>query len=329
MPERNQLSKRKKLLFSFIVISAFLALAEGGARVVGLGQRREVADYIANWKRQWDSDFYLMDASLIGPEHGINYDLVRDVPHELEAKPGTKRIACIGDSVTAGYGVGLFESYPLIMQKLLQEGGHNVEIFNIALPGWSTRQESIAYERIARKYKPDQLILGFCLNDVAEMQNNLMSQQPSAVMKFLYDNSNLVRWVLRPHEHEIGRVEDLFTHADRPEIQSGWELCFEEIVRLSEMAKEDSVDFVVVVFPFRFQVEADAPKPVAQGTLKEFCESNGIEFIDTLEPLRSIGSKGFVDHDHFTAQGATVVAKHLIENNVPVVSEDSTVEANK
>ena len=319
MSDCSPLSTRKKLLFSFIVIGAFLALAEGAARVLGLGKPREVADYIANWKRQWDSDFYLMDASLIGPEHGINYDLVRDVPHELEVQPGTKRIACIGDSVTAGYGVGMFESYPLIMQKLLKDDGYKVEVFNIALPGWSTRQESIAYERIARKYKPDQVILGFCLNDVAEMQNNLMSQQPSALMSFLYNHSYLVRWILRPQAHEIGRVEDLFTQANRLEIQNGWELCFEEIRRLADTTKQDKVDFVVVVFPFRFQVDDDPPEPVAQETLRKYCEENNIKFVDTLQSLKPLKRAGFVDHDHFTAQGATAVAKHLIKKNVPIV----------
>ena len=44
---------------------------------------------------------------------------------------------------------------------------------NVGLWGWSTRQERLAYERIARRYRPDQVLLGVCLNDIPELQNNL------------------------------------------------------------------------------------------------------------------------------------------------------------
>ncbi|MBM83353.1 MAG: hypothetical protein CMJ78_22555 [Planctomycetaceae bacterium] len=319
MNDRAPLSLKKKIAFSLVVVCGFLFLAEVAARIIGLGQKKEVADYIANWKRQWDSDFYLMDLSLVGPETGINYDGLRDVPHELERKPGFRRIACIGDSVTAGYGVALFESYPLIMEKALMEQGHKVEVFNIALPGWSTRQESIAYERIARKYKPDQVILGFCLNDVAEMQNNLMMQQPSAITSFLYENSNVVRWIMRPHAHEIQRVEDLFDESEAPEIASGWELCFEEILRLKNITQTDGVDFAVIVFPFRFQVADDAPSPIAQRKLEEFCKQHEITFLDTLPAILPLKESGYFDHDHFSARGATAVSNQLIENKLPIV----------
>jgi hypothetical protein len=44
---------------------------------------------------------------------------------------------------------------------------------SVALPGWSTRQERYAYERIARRYRPDAVVLAVVLNDMEDLHNNL------------------------------------------------------------------------------------------------------------------------------------------------------------
>ena len=51
---------------------------------------------------------------------------------------------------------------------------------NVALWGWSTRQERTAWQRIARGYQPDQAVLAVCLNDIPELQNNLARPPPGS-----------------------------------------------------------------------------------------------------------------------------------------------------
>ena len=39
--------------------------------------------------------------------------------------------------------------------------------------GFFPQQQVIAYQRVARKYRPDQVLLGVCLNDIPELTSNL------------------------------------------------------------------------------------------------------------------------------------------------------------
>ena len=62
---------------------------------------------------------------------------------------------------------------------------------NVALWGWSTRQERIAWQRIARGYRPDAAVLAVCLNDIPELFNNL--SRPPRWLAALHARSALVR----------------------------------------------------------------------------------------------------------------------------------------
>ena len=69
-------------------------------------------------------------------------------------------VVFLGDSVTLGDQIKPEEAYPQVLRgAALARRAGRVEVFNVALWGWSTRQERIAYERIARKYRPDQVVL--------------------------------------------------------------------------------------------------------------------------------------------------------------------------
>ena len=306
---RRRLPAGKKLLFSAAVLVALLVAAEVACRVIGLGRKPPTAHYIADWDEQWQGDFYVLHPD---PGNNINGDGVRDRDHAVDNPDGTRRVICLGDSVTFGYGpkIKFVDSYPAILQRLLDERGEDVEVFNVALPGWSTRQQRIAYEQIVQRYKPDHVILGFCLNDVAEMKNNLAP--PPALLATLYEHSNLVRALLRPQAVEIHQVELLFDRPDAPGVRKGWELCFEEIRQLAEQVRADGAQFTLLVFPFRLQVEPGAPPPTAQQRIGRFCEEQAIDFLDALPWLAPLGAPGFVDYDHLSKEGAEAVARNLI-----------------
>jgi lysophospholipase L1-like esterase len=307
-------SMRKKFLYSFCVLVVFFGGLEVLFRFLGIGSPPEVADYIANWRIQWQGEFYTVKPN---PIYGVNTDGVRDYQHKVANSENHVRVVCLGDSVTAGYGLEYEDSFPAILEQRLTNAGRSVEVFNVALPGWSTRQEFIAYSTIVRKYKPDLVILGICLNDVAEMQNN--TSRPPASVAWLNRYSYLFRSMIRSESQEISRVEELFQSPNARHVQHGWEVCQGEILKLADAVNQDGCRFVMIVFPFRFQVEPHPPQPFAQERLSGFAKTRGIEMLDVLPALQPVGPQAFYDYDHLSKIGADAVATRIIDSGVILV----------
>lgn len=213
----------------------------------------------------------------------------------------------LGDSVAFGHGVEAHEAFPQILETILRSRGDDVEVFNVALPGWSTRQQRIAYERIVRAYRPDLVLLSICLNDPAELQNNLA--KPPRWLTGLYARSAVVRMALGASRREIAAVEELFVEPAPASVEAAYARFFEEVEKLADDVARDGARLALVVNPFRFQLEPAAPPPVAQGRIAAFGSEKRLQVIDLLGPVAgSGGARLFIDYDHWTPEGARVVA---------------------
>ncbi|MFT5123592.1 MAG: lysophospholipase L1-like esterase [Kiritimatiellia bacterium] len=294
----------KKVLFSCCVFFSTLLLIEGVCRVAGFGAKKSIHEDIANWEREYDGEFfvYTPDKDL------INRDGLRDYPHAIENTAKRPRIICLGDSVTYGYGLAPMQAYPLQLQQVLAPT--KAEVFNVALPGWATRQQHIAWNRIARKYKPNLVILGICLNDVAEMQNNLA--EPPAWLKWAYGNLNIVRALVRPDQAEIAQVEELFETPEPPHVTNAYRLFFDELDQLKKEILADGCGLVVIIFPFRLQLEEDAPPPIPQQRMMDHFNHTGTSASDLLSLFQeNRPEEVFIDHDHLTAKACIRLAQAL------------------
>jgi UDP-GlcNAc:undecaprenyl-phosphate/decaprenyl-phosphate GlcNAc-1-phosphate transferase len=307
-------SARQSLLGNVVLsVAVSVALVGGAEGVCRLREepRPQVADYIWDWQRKWDGDFYTMKSDANGwpPWEEFNADGLRDRTHAPEKADGVRRLVFLGDSVTLGDQIEATQAYPRFLEADLDAGGHPVEVFSVALWGWSTRQERIAYERIARRYRPDQVVLAVCLNDIPELQNNLA--RPAGWLTALHERSALVRRVVNAPAREIGSVEDLFQSPETENVRAGFERFFAEVRAVRDEVKRDGGAFALVVFPFRFQVAAGAPPPRAQQRIAAFCEAEGLSCLDLLPTLGPAGEAAFVDYDHLSAGGSRLVARAL------------------
>jgi len=300
------------------VTAALVVGLEGGARVLEsrAPQPPAVEDYIWDWQQKWDGEFYTMRSDGVGwpPWEKFNRDGVRDRTHALEKPQGVERVVFLGDSVTFGDGLQPAEAFPQLIQERLDGMGPGVEVFNLALWGWSTRQERIAYRRIARPYGPDHVVLGVCLNDIPELQNNLT--RPPRLVSLLHRRSALVRRIVDAPGREIRSVEELFRAADSRKVRLGFERLFSEVRALRDEVRADGATLTVVIFPFRFQLLPDAPPPTAQERIVAFCVAADIPHVDLLPELRRQGPESFRDYDHLSASGARLVAEVSLASGV-------------
>ena len=248
-------------------------------------------------------------------EHSSNGDGIRDRVHDLEKPARTWRIVILGDSVTFGHRLQPRDAYPQVLQRQFDARGQRVEVFNIALPAWATPQERMAYERIARKYRPDQVLVGVCLNDILEMQNTQRRPPPPWLLT-LYQRSALVRRVVGAPSREIRLVAQLCTAPDQPAVREGIERFFAEVRRLRTEVTGDGARFGLLVFPFLFQLEDGAPPPRIQEIIATFARREGIPLVDVLPQIRAAGPTAFVDHSHFSAVGTEIVARQVLASDL-------------
>jgi HEAT repeat protein len=296
----------------------FLAALEGLARLVppAAPAPPHVADYIWDWDDKMPGGFYVMRSEAVGwpPGEEFNGDGLRDRTRPREKPEGFWRVAVLGDSVALGAGIGPHEAFPRVMEARLQAEGRRVEIMSVALWGWSTRQERTAWERIARGYHPDQALLAVCLNDIPELQNNLA--RPPRWLAWLHERSALVRLLVGARRREIGSVEGLFASPAPPSVEEGFRRFFDEVRALRREVEADGATLAVAVFPFRFQVEAGAPPPVAQRRIAAFCKEEEIPCVDLLPSLFRAGRSAFLDYDHVSASGSALAADTLLASGL-------------
>ena len=292
---------------------SFAALLEGAARLLEPPpvQREE---YLWDWSERFkDGEFYTLEKGEgYPPTEETNVDGLRDVTHPMESDPALTRIVVLGDSVAFGHGLEAHEAFPQQLQKVADKNHMMAEVHSVALPGWSTRQERIAYERIARKYKPGIVLLAVCLNDIAELQINL-SKPPSPILVAMFRRSALVRFVMGASRREIGAVEELFSDPAPPRVEAAYRLFFDEVRALRDAVQRDGAKFYLVTFPFRFQVEANAPPPEAQVRIGHFADDEKVPELDFLMELRKEARPAdlFLDYDHFNAAGHRRIAEWL------------------
>ena len=89
----------------------------------------------------------------------------RDREFSIEADPSVIRIAVLGDSFTYGWGVDEKESWPRILEDMLNQKGYPVVVLNLAKPGYFP----FMYASYAKHYlpliKPDIVLIGLLQGD--------------------------------------------------------------------------------------------------------------------------------------------------------------------
>ncbi|TNF36264.1 MAG: SGNH/GDSL hydrolase family protein [Gammaproteobacteria bacterium] len=125
-----------------------------------------------------------------GADVELNSLGLRDSEYPLDAAEGVKRIVVIGDSVTFGNYMQQQDVYVEVLERHFRNRGQNVEVINMGLGGYDTLQEVATLEHIGLQFKPDLVIVGFCVNDIGVASGNL-----DYVLQLKeYGKTSLYRW---------------------------------------------------------------------------------------------------------------------------------------
>ena len=152
------------------------------------------------------------DATFKGAHFSVhvsqNAEGLRDRHYDFARTPGRRRILVLGDSVVWCWGVEQDECFTERLENALGD----TDVINAGVPGYSTAQELLFYEREGRRYGSDLVMLVVAPNDPAD---NVDPRGPrfrldggelrydtappprrrAAATEWLQDHSRLFAWV--------------------------------------------------------------------------------------------------------------------------------------
>jgi lysophospholipase L1-like esterase len=107
-----------------------------------------------------------------GASNSLGY---RDVEHAVAKPPGVYRIVVLGDSIAAGLRVDRFEdTFPPILQGLLNARGLHAEVLSFAVSGYNTQQEVETLKEKGLRYQPDLVLLAYSLGNRGRLDGDIM-----------------------------------------------------------------------------------------------------------------------------------------------------------
>jgi lysophospholipase L1-like esterase len=165
-----------------------------------------------------------------GPGWGTNVNVnehgFRGPEVDLGAS-GRTRIVALGDSVTFGNDLTYAETWPAALERELRKSGQSMDVLNLALGGYDTMQEVATLEAIGLEFRPEQVILGYCVNDLGVVSMALEAPFGEDDRYDPFYNSRILQWLhVWSKERSQKRAlfernrEETYAHAFAAEIET-------------------------------------------------------------------------------------------------------------
>jgi len=254
--------------------------------------------------------------------------------YPIGRKPaGTFRIVCLGDSVTFGYRVPPvwpekpndydpeWQPFPMLLEKELRKANPNrsIEVFPMAVPGYTSHQGLAWLRRDIDYLKPDVVIASFGWNDASASdvpdREAIDTRWWPVAIRWLIDHSqafaHATRWLRS--RNEVKRVAGVpSARVSQQEYINN----FNAIVRL---AKDRGAGVIVIGAPYR---DSKTNPPEAQlmtqyrYSLKSAMQQSQTPYLEILELTEAAGSvnEGFFGElIHPNHMGHRLMASELLK----------------
>lgn len=234
----------------------------------------------------------------------------------LPDSAGRKRLIMIGDSCVFGWGVGHGETIAARLSDDFSENGHDVEVINAGVPGYSSLQALNHLKEILKTHRPDIVTIQIGWNDswpTPSMTDRDIISRGTWLISFNYFVRKL--WVVRLASYAISkRYYEKFEIANTPgDLRRRVPLAEfrANLIEMIRLSRENNALPVLVTLPQRMPLRKLAIANYL-ALLPEIADATGVQLIDLVPPIQSEREENghlFVDDIHFSAEGSKVVAK--------------------
>lgn len=269
----------------------------------------------------------------------------RDSERELAKPEGVKRLLCIGDSFTWGWGVEYDAIYTHVLERKLADEGRRVEVINAGIKGFGTVQCLLYLLEEGFQYSPDAVVYQVCMNDIDENTTPLFANKWPRPYGTLTDSGELViegEPVPSPSFQEIlkyqavrhsylarylrqrgllpwmrAQMEKLTGSKPAPSFPEGevdypFRLFAAAVSRMNDECRERGVRLVVLI---DFEVT-----PERMDYWKAHCAQVDTRFVlpYLMKASEQHGAPAYIPNDnHWTTEGHTWIAEYLMAQVLP------------
>jgi lysophospholipase L1-like esterase len=223
-------------------------------------------------------------------------------------RPGVRRVIVLGDSFTEGQGVKETDTYPRVLERLLNEAEPGRwEVRNWGRRGADFPVLASLFDE-ALGYRPDLVVYGMVLNDAERLQhfdaehdflNNRIVPARRAPPVF---RSRLFGFVAgRVETWKVDRAGKRWYHELYGEPnRDGWASTRRQIAGMSRRMRERGGEFLLAVWPLIADLDDDYPFGAVHETIRRFCLESGVAHHDLLPALRGRSTESLWVHplDH-------------------------------
>jgi lysophospholipase L1-like esterase len=253
------------------------------------------------------------EALLMGVPVRTNSLGLRDREISPDKTPGVRRLLVLGDSMTFGWGTPEEDTYPKTLERLLNRNGIRYEVINAGVGNYNSAQEVAYFKSRGIGLQPDELILGFYINDAepTPAPNASLLARHSYVYVLA---SSLWEAVARG----TGLRPSLITYYEGlyDDRNPGWRACRQALVDLIGLCRREGVKLSIVLIPELHAPNKDYPFRSVHARIAEIAEQNGVRAIDLLPAFDGIDPRSLwvsTGDTHPNARAHAIIAGALYQ----------------
>lgn len=224
----------------------------------------------------------------------------RDREHQIDKRPGVRRVLVLGDSLAMGLWIEKYDNaFPAKLESYLNQRGVQSEVINFGVVGYNTLQEVATLAERGLQFKPDVVVVEYCLNDrqrddgflLGTLINAEKAEQAvsSARLSRSLTWSALYRFlryrVLAQYGPDYRKeIDREFEHLSRDTVDEAFKM-------LGELSRTHGFRVLLTVFPDFTEMENYQFKAEHQ-RLQDIATAERFEFLDLLQPMIECNRNG-------------------------------------